>query len=106
MFSQGPLRPYRGSTPVLGRRTSGTDRGRSPMSTSLREGTIWAMETAATTMSPRRWVRRCDHRLFAGVAGGIADATGTKALWWRLAFVFMAFTGGLGVLVYLLLWWF
>ena len=53
----------------------------------------------------RRWVRRTHHRLVAGVAGGLADNTGTRAIWWRLAFVVMTLAGGLGVLIYVLLWW-
>ena len=43
--------------------------------------------------------------MVAGVAGGLADATGTDALWWRLGFVVLTAAGGLGVLTYLLLWW-
>jgi phage shock protein PspC (stress-responsive transcriptional regulator) len=39
------------------------------------------------------------------VAGGLADATGSDPIWWRLAFVLVAPVGGLGVLLYLLLWW-
>jgi phage shock protein PspC (stress-responsive transcriptional regulator) len=43
--------------------------------------------------------------MVAGVAGGLADATDTDALWWRLGFVVLTAAGGLGVLTYLLLWW-
>ena len=53
--------------------------------------------------SPLR--RRAGHRLVAGVAGGLADYTGTRPLVYRLAFVVFAFLGGIGILVYLLLWW-
>jgi phage shock protein PspC (stress-responsive transcriptional regulator) len=53
----------------------------------------------------RRWVRRADRRLVAGVAGGLADHTGTKTLPWRIAFVLMTLAGGLGVMVYVLIWW-
>jgi phage shock protein PspC (stress-responsive transcriptional regulator) len=64
------------------------------------------MRTVETTETARRrLVRRVDRRMIAGVAGGLADATGTDALWWRLAFVVLTAAGGLGVLTYLLLWW-
>jgi phage shock protein PspC (stress-responsive transcriptional regulator) len=53
----------------------------------------------------RRLVRRVDRRWVAGVAGGLADATGTDPIWWRVAFALLAAVGGLGVLIYLLLWW-
>jgi phage shock protein PspC (stress-responsive transcriptional regulator) len=52
-----------------------------------------------------RFTRRSHDRLVAGVAGGLADLTGTSAIWWRLGFLVMALFGGLGVLIYLLLWW-
>jgi phage shock protein PspC (stress-responsive transcriptional regulator) len=64
------------------------------------------MRTVETTETARRrLVRRVDRRMVAGVAGGLADATETDALWWRLAFVVLTAAGGLGVLTYLLLWW-
>jgi phage shock protein PspC (stress-responsive transcriptional regulator) len=62
-------------------------------------------DVETTETARRRLVRRADHRLVAGVAGGLADATGTDALWWRLAFVVLTAVGGAGVLTYLLLWW-
>lgn len=58
--------------------------------------------TAPTTR--RGLVRRPTGRLFAGVAGGLADATGTHVAWWRLGFAFLALVGGLGVAIYLILW--
>lgn len=57
------------------------------------------------TTQTRALVRRADHRVFAGVAGGLADHTETNPLWWRVGFVVTAFAGGVGVLAYLLLWW-
>jgi len=65
------------------------------------------METIPTSgeTARRRLVRRVDGRMVAGVASGLADATGTDALWWRLGFVVLTAAGGLGVLTYLLLWW-
>jgi phage shock protein PspC (stress-responsive transcriptional regulator) len=65
--------------------------------------TMRAVETSETAR--RRLARRVDRRMVAGVAGGLADATGTDALWWRLAFVVLTAAGGLGALTYLLLWW-
>ena len=52
----------------------------------------------------RGLVRRPSGRLIAGVAGGLADATGTHPGWWRLGFVLLAAVGGLGVAIYLILW--
>ena len=49
--------------------------------------------------------RRVGHRLVAGVAGGLADYAGMRPLVFRLVFVVFAFLGGIGILVYLLLWW-
>lgn len=57
------------------------------------------------TSEARRFVRRTEGRVLAGVAGGLADHTDTKALWWRIGFVVMTFAGGVGVMAYLLLWW-
>ncbi|MEO8423858.1 MAG: PspC domain-containing protein [Actinomycetota bacterium] len=58
-----------------------------------------------TEPSTRRGlVRRPTGRLIAGVAGGLADATGTRAAWWRLGFGLLALVGGLGVALYVILW--
>jgi phage shock protein PspC (stress-responsive transcriptional regulator) len=43
--------------------------------------------------------------MVAGVAGGLADFTDTGSAWWRAGFVLFTLVGGLGVLVYLMLWW-
>ncbi len=51
-----------------------------------------------------RLARRPDHRLIAGVAGGLADHLGVRPVWMRLAFVVSAFAGGIGIVAYLLLW--
>ena len=59
----------------------------------------------STETAQRKLVRRTDHRLVAGVASGLADATGSDPLWWRVAFVVVTPVGGLGVVAYLLLWW-
>ncbi len=43
-------------------------------------------------------------RWVGGVCGGLAVATGVDAWIWRLLFALLAFAGGTGVVVYLLLW--
>jgi phage shock protein PspC (stress-responsive transcriptional regulator) len=65
--------------------------------------TMVAMQTTDPT-TRRGLVRRPTRRLIAGVAGGLADATGTHVAWWRLGFAFLALIGGLGVAIYLILW--
>jgi len=67
------------------------------------DGTMCVMET---TTEPRRLVRRADHRLVAGVAGGLADHFGASAIWFRLAFVLATPAGGIGIVAYVLLWFF
>lgn len=67
-----------------------------------RRGSVTMMPVQTTES---RLVRRVDHRLVAGVAGGLADHTGIRPIWWRFVFLVMTLAGGLGVLIYLLLWW-
>ena len=43
-------------------------------------------------------------RVLLGVAGHIADLLGLDALWVRLAFVVLALTGGIGIVIYLAAW--
>ena len=43
-------------------------------------------------------------KVLGGVSGGLAHYSGIDALLWRVGFVALAFAGGTGVLVYLLLW--
>ncbi len=43
-------------------------------------------------------------KVIGGVAGGLARYSGIDALLWRVGFIALAFAGGTGVLVYLLLW--
>jgi len=52
----------------------------------------------------QRLVRRKDHRLLAGVAGGLADHFGVSPSWFRLGFAITFFLGGAGIAAYLLLW--
>jgi phage shock protein PspC (stress-responsive transcriptional regulator) len=62
-------------------------------------------EPAPRSPDRRPLRRRAGHRLVAGVAGGLADYAGMRPLVFRLVFVVFAFLGGIGILVYLLLWW-
>ena len=43
-------------------------------------------------------------RLFGGVCGGIARATGMESWVWRLLFVALFVCAGAGLLLYVLLW--
>src|SRR4051794_22116850 len=43
-------------------------------------------------------------KMIGGVSGGLAEYSGIAPLLWRVGFVALAFAGGSGVLVYLLLW--
>jgi phage shock protein PspC (stress-responsive transcriptional regulator) len=43
-------------------------------------------------------------RWFGGVCGGIGRATGVEAWVWRLLFTALFICGGVGLLLYLLLW--
>ena len=43
-------------------------------------------------------------RVVLGVAGHLADLLGLDALWVRLAFVVLALTGGIGIVIYLAAW--
>lgn len=52
----------------------------------------------------RLW-RRSENRWIAGVAGGLADRLGVPDLYVRAAFVTLATVAGIGVVLYLLLWW-
>ncbi len=52
----------------------------------------------------RRLERRSRERLVGGVAGGIADHLGISAFAVRAAFVVLAFSGGLGVVLYAVFW--
>lgn len=73
-------------------------------------------QTAASTLQPTasfaversdgspKMYRRRTGRALAGVAGGLADHLGVKVLWTRAAFAVLAAFGGMGLLVYGLLW--
>jgi phage shock protein PspC (stress-responsive transcriptional regulator) len=49
-------------------------------------------------------VARGSDRIIAGVADGLSEALGVPPVWTRLAFVVLAFFGGLGVAVYVAAW--
>jgi phage shock protein PspC (stress-responsive transcriptional regulator) len=52
----------------------------------------------------RRLTRRPDHRMIAGVAGGIADYLGIEAWVVRIGFIILVPFGGFGLLAYLIAW--
>ena len=58
---------------------------------------------SAPPARPRLVLSRTERKL-AGVAGGLAEHTGLDPVLWRLAFVGLTVTGGVGVLLYGLLW--
>ena len=66
-------------------------------------GEARAVQTTEPT-TRRGLVRRSSDRWIAGVAGGLADATGTSAAWWRVGFVALTLLGGAGVTIYVILW--
>ena len=69
-----------------------------------REAGPTSMGTVSTPYETPRLVRRKDHRLFAGVAGGLADHFGVSPAWFRLGFAISFFVAGSGLAAYLLLW--
>jgi len=57
--------------------------------------------------SPQRrfaFVRNQDDRMIAGLSTGIADVLEIEAVYVRAAFVALAFAGGIGILLYAILW--
>jgi phage shock protein PspC (stress-responsive transcriptional regulator) len=52
----------------------------------------------------RRLTRRADHRVIAGVAGGIADYLGVEPWLVRVGFIVLVPFGGFGALAYLIAW--
>ncbi len=48
--------------------------------------------------------RSAGDRWIAGVCGGVARATGVESWVWRLIFAVLLLWGGVGLLVYVLLW--
>ena len=52
----------------------------------------------------KKLYRDIDDRVVAGVCSGIAHFVNTEAKWIRAAVLLMAFLGGFGILVYMILW--
>jgi phage shock protein C len=61
-----------------------------------------AEEPVVTAVNALR--RSRSDRVFGGVCGGIARATGVESWVWRLLFAVLFIFAGAGLLVYLLLW--
>jgi len=55
-------------------------------------------------MEPKRFYRNTIDKKIAGVASGLADYFDIDPLLVRLIFVILAFAGGGGVLIYIILW--
>lgn len=62
------------------------------------------MTTAAAPAPPRRVVRATSGRALGGVAVGVAEHLGLSPLVVRGAFVLLALSGGVGVVMYAVLW--
>lgn len=58
----------------------------------------------AYTTENRRLFRDADDHLLGGVAAGIANYFDIDAIWIRLAFVLFSGAGGIGLLLYIVLW--
>ena len=61
-----------------------------------------AVSPAMATLNALR--RSASDRWIAGVCGGVARATGVESWVWRLIFAVLLLWGGVGLLVYVLLW--
>ena len=55
-------------------------------------------------MKEKRLMRSTNERMFAGVAGGLAEYFSIDPTLVRLIFVILALAGGPGLLAYLILW--
>src|SRR3954471_16444695 len=65
----------------------------------------WEPPTPPPGPPARTQLRRSSSdKMIGGVCGGLAEYSGIDPLLWRIGFVALAFAGGSGVLVYLLLW--
>jgi len=52
----------------------------------------------------RTRVRKSSDKIIAGVAAGVAEYVDTDPIWIRILFVVLALPGGIGIIVYLVLW--
>jgi phage shock protein PspC (stress-responsive transcriptional regulator) len=64
----------------------------------------WEPPTPPPGPPARPQLRRSNDKMIGGVCGGLAEYSGIDPLLWRIGFVALAFAGGSGILVYLLLW--
>jgi phage shock protein C len=55
-------------------------------------------------MPEKKLSRSVDNRMFAGVAGGLADYLNLDPVIVRLIFVILMLAGGPGILIYIVLW--
>lgn len=55
-------------------------------------------------MSENRLTRSSTDRIVAGVCGGLAEYLGIDSVYVRLAFVLLLFASGIGLPIYLMLW--
>lgn len=60
------------------------------------------MQTGETPARPRRLTRSSSDKVIAGVAGGLGAHTGLDPVIFRIGFVALTLTGGLGLLLYVL----
>lgn len=58
----------------------------------------------STFQGPKKLLRDPDGRILGGVAAGLAYYFGIDVIWIRLLFLVLLFTGGLALLIYLILW--
>src|SRR4051812_34616856 len=69
------------------------------------EPPTWPPPPPPDAPAPRQQLHRSrSDKMLGGVSGGLAEYSGIDPLLWRVGFVALAFAGGSGVLVYLLLW--
>jgi phage shock protein PspC (stress-responsive transcriptional regulator) len=50
--------------------------------------------------------RSLSDRWFGGLCGGLAQSTGVESWVWRLIFAFLMLVGAVGLVIYLVLWFF
>ena len=63
-------------------------------------------QSRARTEAPvdRRLYRSDAQRVIAGVCGGLGEYFALDPVWFRIGFVVLAFGGGSGILIYLMMW--
>ncbi len=57
-----------------------------------------------TESLPRSIRRSKDDQVLGGVCGGLGASAGIDPLWFRLGFIFLALSSGVGVILYLIAW--